>query len=200
MAMYLDLVSSSTTGVTGALTNTQATPPGIMGESQSPNPSWNQKVEIETMSYSVSQSTSQQAGTGLVSSGSRVGHLFVTKVMDKSTPILFSYLCSGNPIGVMFIRVSRPGASGGASGATGGSTVSAGGAFGGLFEAETYQFQNVIISSYSTSGSPGSGGLPQESWAFSFTFVQEIYVTVDNMGNLKPAMTAGFDFGKSTAV
>ena len=200
MAMYLDLVSSATTGATGG-NSAVGTPPGIQGESKSPNPNWNNKVEIENLLYSVTQDTSQQTGTGLVSSGSRVSSLLINKVMDKSSPILWSYLCAGNPIGVMFIRVSRPGASSGSSGTTGGTTAGgAGGTYGGLFEAETYEFQNVIVSSYSTSGSPGSGGLPEESWSFSFTFVKETYQTVDNMGNLKPLSPAGFDFGQSMAV
>jgi type VI protein secretion system component Hcp len=197
--MYLDLVSSATTGPTGGNASV-GQPPGILGESKSPNTNWNQKVEIETMNFCVSTNVSQQTGTGLVSSGSKVGHLYIQKVMDRSTPILWSYLCSGNPVGVMFIRVSRPGAATGASGTTGASTAaSSGNTSGGLFEAETYQFQNVIISSYSTSGSPGSGGLPSEQWAFSFTYVQETYQTVDNQGNLKPVASSGFDFGQSQA-
>ena len=168
MSMYLDVQS-----------------PVIAGESTSPNPNWNNKIEIQHFTYDVSQSTSQETGTGLVSSGSRVGHIHITKVMDKSSPMLWAQLCAGKPIDLMYVRVSNPGASGGP--------------YGGLFEGETYQLGNVIVSSYHTSGSPGSGGLPQETWAFSFTKVKETFQTVDGTGALQPAQTFGQDFGQGTS-
>ena len=168
MAMFLDIQN-----------------PPITGDSVSPNQNWNNKVEIQHWTYDVSQSTSQEVGTGLVSSGSRVGHIHVTKVMDKSSPMLFAQLCAGKPIDLMYIRVSNPGAKGGN--------------FGGLFEGETMQFGNVIVSSYHTSGNPGSGALPQETWAFSFTQIKETFQTVDGQGNLQPAQTFGQDFGQGTS-
>src|SRR5580658_9606553 len=96
MAMYLDIVN----------------PSGIVGESKSQNPSWDKKIEVENLNWSVSQSTSQNRGTGLVSSGAKVGHLSISKVMDKSTPLLWYYLAAGMPIDQMFVRVSRPGLAG----------------------------------------------------------------------------------------
>src|SRR5271155_6245542 len=136
MAMYLDVV----------------TPAGVVGESKSQNPAWNHKIEIENLNWSVSQSTSQNRGKGLVSSGAKVGHLSITKVMDKATPLLWYYLAAGIPIDQMFIRVNRTGA--------------AGGTYGGLFEAETKEYDNVIVASYNTSGASGAGGLPSEHWTF----------------------------------
>jgi type VI secretion system Hcp family effector len=159
--------------------------PQIVGESQSPNPNWNAKIEIEHFAYDVSQSTSQEVGTGLVSSGSRVGHIHITKVMDKSSPILFGQLCAGQPILTMFFRVSQPGAKGGS--------------YGGLFEGETYQVGNVIVSSYHTSGNPGAGSLPRETWAFSFTQIKETYQTVDASGNMQAPVIFGRDFGQGTS-
>jgi type VI protein secretion system component Hcp len=159
--------------------------PLIAGESMSQNQNWNNKVELQHWVYDVSQSTSQEVGTGLVSSGSRVSHIHVTKVMDKSSPLLFAQLCAGKPIDLMFIRASAPGAAGGANG--------------GLFEGETMQIGNVIVSSYHTSGNPGSGGLPTETWAFSFTKMKETFQTVDGQGNMQPAQTFGQDFGMGTS-
>jgi type VI protein secretion system component Hcp len=168
MAMYLDIVQ----------------PSGIVGESKSQNPAWNNKIEIETLNWSVSQSTSQGRGRGLVSNGAKVGHLSITKVMDKATPLLWYYLSAGMPIDQMFIRVNRTGA--------------AGGSWGGLFEAETKEYDNVIVSSYTTSGSPGSAGLPSEHWTFSCTKVKLTTVTVDPTGKLLPAKTQGYDFSQGT--
>jgi len=173
MSMYLDVVQ-----------------PKITGESKSTpsHPNWNAKIEIQHMSYHTSQTTSQQAGSGLSSSGSKVSHMQISKTMDKSTPMLFGHLAAGTPIDDMFIRVSRPGMA--KSKATDD----------GLFEAETYELKNVIVSSYSTSGSPGPGGLPMEDWSFSFTYINETYQTVDNTGKLIPSGVHGFDFGLSQAV
>lgn len=159
--------------------------PQIQGESQSPNPNWNNKIEIEHFAYDVSQSTSQEVGSGLVSSGSRVGHIHITKVMDKSSPMLFGQLCAGQPIQVMYFRVSQPGAKGGA--------------YGGLYEGETYQVGNVIVSSYHTSGNPGSGSLPRETWAFSFTQIKETYQTTDSQGNMQAPVIFGRDFAQGTS-
>lgn len=163
MSMYLDIT-------------------GIPGESQSPNPNWNQKIEVQHFTYDVSLDHSMEVGTGLASSGSRCGYMHITKVMDVSTPLLFAKLCAAEPIQNMYLRVSQPG--------------SKGGAYGGLFEGETYQLQNVIVSHYTTSGHAGAGGLPQESWQFAFQIMTETYQTVDAQGNLQPGVTVGQDFGQ----
>ncbi|MGD0869623.1 MAG: type VI secretion system tube protein Hcp [Bryobacteraceae bacterium] len=161
MSMYLDVVS-------------------IAGESMSAVPNWNQKIDDNSMGYDVSQKTSLEAGSGLVASGAIFGPMQISKVMDKSTPLLWSKLCAGEPITMVTIRVSRPGAN-------------PLGPAGGLFEAEKYILENVIVTSYHTSGSPGPGGLPMESWSLAFTAITEVYRTVDAKGNLQAAQTQGWD-------
>jgi type VI protein secretion system component Hcp len=121
-----------------------------------------------------------EAGSGLVASGAIFGPMQISKVMDKSTPLLWSKLCAGEPITMVTIRVSRPGAN-------------PLGPAGGLFEAEKYILENVIVTSYHTSGSPGPGGLPMESWSLAFTAITEVYRTVDAKGNLVAAQTQGWD-------
>ena len=155
---------------------------GIPGESKSPNNDWNLKIEVQTMAYDVSQGTSLEAGSGLITSGSNFGAMHITKAMDKSTPLLFGKLAGGEPIPTVIIRVSRPGG-----------TATGAGLTRGLFEAETYTLQNVIITSYQTSGSPGPGGLPLESWTLAFTSIVEVYNTVDALGNKQPPQHAGYD-------
>jgi type VI secretion system Hcp family effector len=152
----------------------------VAGESQSPVGNWNQKIDQQSMGYDVSQKTSLDAGSGLVASGAVFSPMQVTKVMDKSTPILWAKLCAGEPITTVTIRVSRPGAD-------------PHGAAGGLFEAENYIMQNVIVTSYHTSGSPGPGGLPLESWSLAFTAITENYRIVDPKGNIQPTQTKGWD-------
>jgi type VI secretion system secreted protein Hcp len=161
MSMYLDVV-------------------GIAGESMSPVPNWKDKIDDNSMGYDVSQKTSLEAGRGLIASGAIFGPMQISKVMDKSTPLLWAKLCGGEPIHTVTIRVSRPGAN-------------PLGPAGGLFEAEKYILENVIVTSYHTSGSPGPGGLPLESWSLAFTAITEVYRTVDAKGNLQPAQTQGWD-------
>ena len=69
MSMYLDVV-------------------GIAGESLSPVPNWKDKIDDNSMGYDVSQKTSAEAGSGLVASGAIFGPMQISKVMDKSTPLL----------------------------------------------------------------------------------------------------------------
>jgi type VI protein secretion system component Hcp len=161
MSMYLDVV-------------------GVAGESMSAVPNWNQKIDDHSMGYDVSQKTSLDVGSGLAASGAIFGPMQISKVMDKSTPLLWSKLCAGEPITMVTIRVSRPGAN-------------PLGPAGGLFEAEKYILENVFVTSYHTSGSPGPGGLPVESWSLAFTAITELYRTVDVKGNLQAAQISGWD-------
>jgi type VI secretion system secreted protein Hcp len=133
------------------------------------------------MGYDVSQKTSLEAGSGLIAGGAIFGPMQISKVMDKSTPLLWAKLCAGEPISTVTIRVSR---SGGAAGP---------------FEAEKYILENVIVTSYHTSGSPGPGGLPMESWSLAFTAITEVYRTVDVKGGFVAPQTAGWDVSSNLA-
>ncbi len=160
---------------------------GILGESESPNSNWNQKIEITNMGYQVHQDSTSHTGSGLVPSMAKFYPMEITKSMDKSTPILWGKLAGGEPIPTVVVRVSRPGGTGT-------------GPQGGLFEAETYTMSNVIIQSYSTSGKLGAGGLPTERWMFSFTAITEVFNSVDSAGNLQPVQQAGYNIAGGAAM
>jgi type VI secretion system Hcp family effector len=160
---------------------------GIPGESKSPNANWNQKIEVLSAGYDLNQNASAQAGSGMIAAAVSFNPMHLTKAMDKSTPLLFGKLAGGEPIATVTLRVSRPGGS-------------ATGPQGGLFEAETYTMQNVIVTSYHTTGTPGPGGLPMESWTLAFTSMTENFQTVDALGNLQPAQTAGYNIAGGTAM
>jgi len=153
---------------------------GIAGESISPVTNWAQKIDTNTMGYDVSQKTSLEVGSGLIAGGAIFGPMQISKAMDKSTPLLWAKLCGGEPITTVTIRVSRPGGN-------------PNGPVGGIFEAEKYILENVIVTSYHTSGSPGPGGLPMESWSLAFTAITECYRTVSATGNVNPPQTNGWD-------
>ena len=70
MAMYLDI-------------------PNIPGESASPNPNWNLKIEVQSAGYDLSQNASAQAGSGMIASQVSFSPMHITKAMDRSTPHLF---------------------------------------------------------------------------------------------------------------
>jgi type VI secretion system Hcp family effector len=166
---------------------------GILGENESPNPAWKAKIQIESMGYDISQRTSSSTGSGLVSGGATVGAMQISKQMDKSTPLLFLNLAKGEPIPVCYIRVVRSGQKSGSSAAS---------PYGGLYEAETYTLSDAIISSYSTSGALGSGGLPMESWSISFSKIQENYVQIGPDGNPVGGAgnAVGYDFGAAKPI
>jgi type VI secretion system Hcp family effector len=164
---------------------------GVPGESSGKGPSgkvntdWDQKIQIETMGYDISQRPTQSAGTGLASGGATVGSMMISKVMDKSTPYLFYQLCSGEPYQTVTIRVTRAGAKDKT--------------WDGLYEAETFILQNVIVSSYHTSGALSASGLPLESWSLSFIGISEKYQELTREGDKKPAQPMAFDFGRGMA-
>lgn len=167
--------------------------PGVQGESMSPNATWNAKIQIATMGYDVTQTTTGGTGTGLVANGAQVAAMTLSKSMDKSTPYLFQNLIQGEPIPIVYVRVIRSGQKSGSS------TVSP---TGGLYEAETYTLSNAIISNYSTSGALGPGGLPLETWSIAFTKIVENYVTVDpTTGNpISGGTPVGYDFSQATPI
>jgi type VI protein secretion system component Hcp len=155
--------------------------PNIQGESQSPNPNWNQKIQLDKMAYHIFQESGQPGSGGANVSSAAIGNMTITKSMDRSTPLLFKQLGSQDPITTAYIRVSRLGLS------SGGATNKA------EYEAETYTMTNVRVIHYSTSGSPGVSGLPAETWVLSFSAVTETYQTVDVTGALQPAQSVAFD-------
>jgi type VI protein secretion system component Hcp len=153
---------------------------GIPGESVSANANWNNKIEIQYFAYGIAVDHSMEVGTGVVASGAQCGHLNITKQMDISTPLLWAQLCGGDTIPDVYLRVTQPGPAGQP------------------FEGEQYHMQWVVVSGFQTSGTPGSGNLPQENWQLSFIIMTETYQEVKD-GVLQPAITKGFDFGQGYA-
>jgi type VI secretion system Hcp family effector len=84
--------------------------PGIPGESlHDTNQNWNNKIQINHFTYDISQRASLGTGSGLVASGASMSHLSFTKTMDKSTPMLWFKLCSGEPIPKVIFRKTQAG-------------------------------------------------------------------------------------------
>jgi type VI secretion system secreted protein Hcp len=148
----------------------------IPGESQNTNPTWNQKIQISTLSYNISQQSSMQTGQGLVAGGASMSYMTITKPMDRSTPFLFFNLCSGDPIQQVTFRLTRAGGSAGP------------------YEYLTIACQNVLVTDYSTSGARGEGNIPMETISFSVGAVTETYNMVDQNGNNAGKVQNGFSF------
>ena len=155
---------------------------GIPGESvHDTHPEWNLKIQISSTSYDVSQRASVQTGTGLVAAGASMSNISITKTMDKSTPLLFGKLTAAEPIDQMFLRFTR-----------------AGGAQG-VYEVLTVQLDNVLVTSYHTSGQRGGGGMPTESLSFSVGSIKETYDIRDERGMAQSKQTGGYDFMQNVA-
>lgn len=156
--------------------------PGIPGEStHDQNPDWNNKIQISHFSYDVSQRANLGTGTGLVAAGASMSHITFSKTMDKSTPFLWSKLCSGEPIPKVTFRISQAGGQEG------------------VYEIHTLECEQVLVTNYSTSGARGDGGMPSENWSFSVAKVNEIY---DDrvQGVRKQKVNYGFDFAQGVGV
>jgi type VI secretion system secreted protein Hcp len=156
--------------------------PSIPGESvHDTNPNWNGKIQIDTINYDVSQRASLQTGAGLVAGGASMSNVTITKAMDKSTPYLFYKLTAGEPITQMYMRMTRSGGSEG------------------VYEVLTVECDDVLVTSYRTSGSRGQDGIPMETWEFSVGAIKETYDNRNEQGQRVSFVPAGYNFKANTA-
>ncbi|QUC65591.1 type VI secretion system tube protein Hcp [Nitrosopumilus sp. K4] len=127
---------------------------GIEGESQ--DKKHKDEIDVLAWSWGASQSSSSPTGGGKVN----VQDVFVTKFIDKSTPILFKSLTIGKHIGSAEISVVDRDYSGN--------------------EAYlTYTLENVLITSVSTGGSSGEDRLT-ENISLNFEKIRVIYQPFEN--------------------
>jgi len=156
--------------------------PGIEGEStHSQNQNWNKKIQVSHFSYDVAQRANLKTGTGLVAAGASMSHITFTKTMDRSTPFMWYYLCSGKPIPKVTFRITQAGGDEG------------------VYEIHTLDCEQVLVTHYSTSGARGAGAMPSENWSFSVGKLTENYDSREK-GAPKGKVTYGFDFAQGVGV
>ena len=143
---------------------------GVDGESEDSK----QKNWIEILSWSWGESQSGSAGKG---GGSGTGKVDMqdfafSKFMDKATPKLMLFCASGKHIPTVEFLARKAGG-----------------------EQEIYmkmKLTDVIVSSFSTSNSAGSGSLPVESISMNFSKIELEYLQQDAKGKTASAGKANW--------
>ena len=127
------------------------------GRNAKTNAMFSTKDGIDLLSYSFGGSTagSSQAVGGLAGGKVELQQFHFSKKLDKSSANLFQFMCTGKVIKEVNVVVLRQATTGGEVDTN-------------LETYYSYCFTNVIISSYSTGGSPGDDGRPHEDMSFAF--------------------------------
>lgn len=134
-----------------------------------------QKNWIEVLSWSWGESQTGSAGKG---GGSGVGKVDMqdfafTKYLDKSSPKLMFFCASGKHIPKVEFLARKAG--------------------GEQQKYMTVKFEDVLVSSYNTSNSSGSGSLPVESITLNFSKIEMEYFQQDSKGKTASAGKVHWD-------
>ena len=137
-------------------------------------------IEVTSFSWSASQQASFGRGGGGGSAKADLSDITFTAETSKASGKLFHFCTKGThiPKATLFVR-------------------KAGG------EQEDYYIiilEDVIVSSYSSNGSTGSGGRPSESFNLSFAKMEFEYKLQDKAGKVTTAAKHSYDQKTNTAV
>jgi len=152
--------------------------PGIEGESV--NQRHKGSIEIESFSWGGSHSGNPESGTGLAGGQASVSDLVLTMKQNKASPKILEHCCIGKPIqgGPAILTADRAGDP--------------------PIDYLVMKLHNPVISSYQLSSA--GGDLPSETFSISYTKVEWGYKPLDEKGNAKGAIMAGYDLKKAEKV
>jgi type VI secretion system secreted protein Hcp len=142
---------------------------GIDGESQ--DTKHKNEIQVDSFSFSVTNTGSGGYGMGSGAGKASVQDMHFTKLVDKSTPIIFSACCSGKHFGQATVTCRKAGEN--------------------PHEYLIYKLTEVFISSISTSGHEG-GGIAQESVSLNFSKVELSYAPQNADGTPGAKVTKGY--------
>jgi type VI secretion system Hcp family effector len=162
-------------GLSNAAGNTFLKLDGIKGEST--DKQHKDDIEISSFSWGVSNPTTIGSAASGAGAGKTTFQSFnITKVLDKTSPLLLQAAASGQHIKEAELIFARKA--------------------GGKEQDFLYiKMENVLISSVQTQGS-GKDGVPQESVTFNFQKAEEVYLS----GNGKPQATVNLNFSSNARV
>lgn len=126
---------------------------GIAGESQDKD--HKEKIDIKSWSWGETQSGTTHSGTGSGSGKVNIQDLNLTKIFDKSSPIIMQYCTTGKHIPSGKLHCYK---------ASGDNRV----------KYLEFEMKNVLVTSYQTGGSGGSDE-QMESFALNFGEYKETY-------------------------
>lgn len=151
---------------------------GVEGESQEDkHKRW---IEILAFNFGGSTTGGGDIGGGLVGGKVSMQDFHFTKRVDVSSPKLVEACCAGKVYDFADLELCR---------STGVKHVFM-----------KIHFDWLIVSSYSTGGSSGDGGLPVESISFNFTKCNVEYNPLDERGQPIGGIKAGYDIKQQTAI
>ena len=144
---------------------------GIKGESS--DKKHKDTIEIESFSWGVSRQGTLSSGGGGGAGKVSISEITVTKLVDKSSPLLFKRAATGQHIkkAVLFVR-------------------KAGG------EQQDYMkitLEDLLVSSFKTAPSKSSNSVPLESVSLNFTKIEFSYAPQKPDGSLGAPLTATYD-------
>jgi type VI secretion system secreted protein Hcp len=134
--------------------------------------------EIEVLSFSHGLSMPPPLPGGGGGGKASFSDFNITKLVDKSTPILFLKCAQGAHINEALLVLRQSGASG--------------------FEFYKIKLTDVLITSVQTSGSSGGDNRPVESISLNFTKIEWTYVPQKADGTADTAVVTTWDLATST--
>ena len=142
---------------------------GVDGESK--DKTHGKEIDVLSLSWSTAMQSSRAGGAGKVSAE----ELAITKYIDKATPKLFEALASGQHVAEAKIVVRNAG--------------------GNPVEYLKYTLKDIMVSSYSTSGSSGEDR-PTESISFNYGKIEVEYTELNADGTPGKVTVRGWDVTK----
>ncbi len=139
-------------------------------------------IEVQSFTFSASNPSKANLGTGHAGGRATCNDFVITKNMDLASPLLFQKCAQGLHMESAYMVFTRAGAKSGRQ-----------------EKFIRFDFEDLVVSSYSPSGSMNDGGLPQETLSFNFGKVNLNYYVISK-GELKGALAAGFNVREAEAV
>ena len=150
---------------------------GIQGEAQ--DSVYKDEIDVFAWSWGMHQSGTTHMGPGGGGGKVSVSDITVTKNVDKATPNIIKYCCSGDHIPTAKLIVRK----------AGGSPV----------EYYTLDMKQVIISSYNTGGSKDGLDRVQETLTLNFREFEMNYTEQNADGTAGPSTPAAFNIAENEA-
>lgn len=153
---------------------------GVPGEDPDmKHPRW---IQIMSFTFSGNTGGTSQMGSGMAGGKVTCQDFVIQKYVCQASATLFKYCAAGQHIKNATVEFCR-------SGQTSGEQE--------MFM--KYEFDDLMVSSYSTGGSAGDGGLPMESISFNFSKMQMEYWTWSEGKKIDQSKT-GYDLKRMTKV
>ena len=148
----------------------------IEGESEATG--FEKQMQIESWSFGASNSGSSSVGTGMGSGKVSLQDFHFVIQNGKASVQLFLACCKGNHIPQAILSCRKTGGDGNP------------------FTYYKVTFGDLVISSFQTGGSNGSGVLPMESISFNFTKITHEYFQQKADGTVALTNTVSYDIKK----